>query len=141
MTPGEREALIVSAKELVTGLACCVRARVNPGHLITADTSWEELAAALIVALECADPWKVARLAEVPSDDGLAADDHVEAREWLLNAAHAQVARLRGDGRPLPTRLALLEVEYQNAHPRRRVFGIGADRSWLRGQAALEQTA
>ena len=107
--------LIGQAKGRAAPLHSCVRARVQPGHLIGTDTGVEELLALVIVLAEVADPRRLAELVKLPGDQGLAV-----GRDALLQAAHAQVWHLRKAGQPVPTRLGVLENEYQADRKQRR---------------------
>jgi hypothetical protein len=107
--------LIEQAKSRAAPVHSCVRARVQPGHLVGTDTGVEELLALIIVLAEVADSRRLAELVKLPGDEGLAV-----GRDALLQAAHAQVWHLRKNKQPVPLRLGLLENEYQADRKQRR---------------------
>lgn len=114
--------LIEQAKSRAAPVHSCVRARVQPGHLIGTDTGVEELLALVIVLAEVADSRRLAELVRLPGDEGLAV-----GRDALLAAAHTQVWHLRKAGMPVPLRLGLLENEYQAASKARRLQASPGD--------------
>ena len=126
--------LIAQAKSRATPVASCVRARVQPSHLIGEDTPVKELLALITVLAEVADHRRLAELAKLPGDEGLPAGEGA-----LLRAAHAHVWHLRQDGRAVPYQLRVLESAYQDRRKRTRPSrGPGARLAWRRQQ---ERTA
>ena len=129
--------LIERAKRLAAPVASCVRARVQPSHLIGEDTPVPELLALVTVLAEVADHRKLIELAKLPGDEGLPVGE-----AGLLRAAHAHVWHLKRDGRPVPYRLRLLENAYQDRRKRVRPSrGPGARLAWRRQQQIHEGTA
>jgi len=107
MTPEERAALIVRAKQLAPPVAACVAARLRPDHLLR-DATRDELAALVIVLAEAVDR-AVLRVVAAAGEDGPVVTD----RTMLLRRAHREANRLREKGEPVPLRVGVLENEYQ----------------------------
>ena len=129
--------LIAQAKSRATPVASCVRARVQPSHLIGEDTPVKELLALITVLAEVADHRRLAELAKLPGDEGLPTGEGA-----LLRAAHAHVWHLKRDGRPVPYQLRLLDSEYGCRRERKRPSrGTGARLAWIAQQQQQEGKA
>jgi hypothetical protein len=106
----ERAGLIAAAKRKAIPVASCVAASLRPDHLFAdvAPEDLEGLLKALVVVLAAAaDPVTLRAVVATP-DDG-----HPDPASRDLKAAHAECNRLRKAGLPIPTRVRLLEAQYQ----------------------------
>ena len=138
MSPPIHAELIEKAKRLAAPVASCVHARVCFGHLVGTDTDVKQLLALITVLAEVADERRMAELSKLPGDEGLPSD-----RDTVLRAAHAHVAHLRRDGRPVPVRIGMLENTYnQRGGKRQRPSrGPGARLAWRRQQQERTEAA
>ena len=109
MTPDARAALIAAAKRKAIPVASCVAARISPDHLKLREMGVDGLLALVLVLAAAADPVALRAVVGTP-DDG-----YPDAAERNLRAAHAECNRLRAAGEVIPTRVRLLEAEYQRS--------------------------
>lgn len=138
MTPESRSAAVAVAKSKAVPVASCVAARLRPDHLGLRQMSQDELIALVLVLAAAADPVALRAVVAAP-DDG-----YPDASERNLKAAHAECNRLRAAKQPVPTRVALLEAEYQRTVPRAAAKPAGllaqirSDEAKRRAEAAKE---
>lgn len=109
MNAADRAALIARAKQVAIPVASCVAARVRLDHLRLREMGQDGLEALVLVLAAAADP--VALRAVVAEPD----DGYPDARARSLKAGHAEHNRLRTAGQVVPTRVRLLEAEYQRS--------------------------
>jgi len=114
VTPADRTALIVRAKQLALPVVNCVRADIRYGHL-TAGLSREELLALVTVLADCASPERLAVVTRAPGDLGMPPDPEA------LRRAHAERVRLMRAGLPVPHRVRALDGQYRADVRRRRI--------------------
>lgn len=115
MTPAKRNALIIRAKGLAIPVASCVRAQLQPGHLLN-NLTREELLALIVVLADCSSPRRLRAVTQAPGDEGLPVED----RQAMLRAAHAEYTRLLRVKQPIPGKLRLLNSEYRRVNKERR---------------------
>jgi hypothetical protein len=109
VTPAERAQLVAQAKRKAIPVASCVAARVRPDHLRLREMGEDGLIALVLILAAAADPVALRAVVNEP-DDG-----YPDAEARSLRAAHAECNRLRAAKQPVPTRVALLEAEYQRS--------------------------
>lgn len=111
MTPLQRADLIARAKQLAVPAVSCVRADIRMDHLF-AGVSGEDfpalLLALVVVLAECADPVRLKAVTQAPGDEGMPP----QGRADVLRNAHAEYARLKRNGLPIPSRVRILNSEY-----------------------------
>ena len=113
ITNAARAALIGWAKQKAPVVASRIAVSIPVDHII-GDATWEQLAALVVVLAESADPVRL-RIITSAQDVMIGRDTD---RAVTLRAAHAEVRRLRYHNQPVPSRIAALEREYQQARER-----------------------
>lgn len=121
MTPADRAAAVVRAKQIASPVVSCVRADVRIGHL-TEQLDRDGLLALVAVLAASADPHRLRAVCEAPGDQGMPPI----GRDAILRQARREADRLRNQGADVPYQVRILEAEYWREMKRRQRQGTKA---------------